>query len=119
MTAHDKVRELIRKAIYEWVKQNFGESEADDPSWDIDALADEISHAKLMNPIYHIIQHEYTKEDVKNAAEGMGREDELTDDDIEFIAERFEDEHDMNFSDSGQYENLISNYLDYEKGEQC
>lgn len=119
MTAHDKVRELIRKVIYEWVKQNFGESEADDPSWDIDALADEISNAKLMNPIYHIIQHEYTKEDIWNAAESMDEVDKLTDEDVEYLAERFEDEHDMNFSDISQYENLIDNYLTYEKGEQC
>lgn len=30
------------KIIYQWVKRNFGESEADDPSWNIKALADYI-----------------------------------------------------------------------------
>lgn len=29
----------IEKIIYKWVKENFGESEANDPSWNIKALA--------------------------------------------------------------------------------
>ena len=118
MTAHEKVRELIKQTIYEWVKQNFGESEADDPSWDSDALADEVSHAKLMNQIYQIIRHEYTKQDVRNVIDSMGQEENLNEEDIDFIAERFEDEHDMDFSDSRQYEQLISDYLHYEKGKE-
>ena len=32
----------IKKIIYNWVKENFGESEADDPSWNIELLAGEI-----------------------------------------------------------------------------
>lgn len=32
----------IQKIIYNWVKENFGESEADDPSWNIELLAREI-----------------------------------------------------------------------------
>lgn len=32
----------IEKIIYNWVKENFGESEADDPSWNIQLLAKEI-----------------------------------------------------------------------------
>lgn len=32
----------IEKIIYNWVKENFGESEADDPSWNIDLLAKHI-----------------------------------------------------------------------------
>lgn len=31
-----------QKIIYNWVKNNFGESEADDPSWNIEALADHL-----------------------------------------------------------------------------
>ena len=33
----------LAKSIKEWVKYNFGESEADDPSWDINALAHHLS----------------------------------------------------------------------------
>ena len=29
------VEEEFKKFLYEWVKKNFGESEADDPSWSI------------------------------------------------------------------------------------
>lgn len=32
----------MNKIIYEWVKENYGESEADNPSWDIEALAKHI-----------------------------------------------------------------------------
>lgn len=35
--------------IYDWVKQNFGQPEADDPSWDITALADHLGDADI-NP---------------------------------------------------------------------
>lgn len=29
----------IEELIYEWVRENFGQSEADDPSWNIEELA--------------------------------------------------------------------------------
>ena len=32
----------MKKIIYEWVKENSGESEADNPSWDIEVLAKHI-----------------------------------------------------------------------------
>ena len=32
----------MKKIIYKWVKENYGESEADNPSWDIDLLAEHI-----------------------------------------------------------------------------
>lgn len=38
--AHKRERCVrIAKSIYDWVKDNFGESEADDPSWNIQLLA--------------------------------------------------------------------------------
>lgn len=33
--------------IYKWVADNFGQSEADDPSWNIEALADHISKSDI------------------------------------------------------------------------
>ena len=33
---------IVEKTIYNWVLQNFGQSEALDPSWNIKALAEEI-----------------------------------------------------------------------------
>lgn len=35
------------EAIYEWVAENFGQSEADDPSWSIEALADHLSKTDI------------------------------------------------------------------------
>lgn len=34
----------LDKIIYEWVKRNYGESEAQDPSWSIAELANEIAN---------------------------------------------------------------------------
>lgn len=36
-------KERIKNTIYEWVKDNYGEAEANDPSWDIDGLAEAIN----------------------------------------------------------------------------
>ena len=33
-------QQIISHLIFEWVKQNFGQSEADDPSWNINYLAE-------------------------------------------------------------------------------
>lgn len=33
----------VERMIYTWVKANFGESEANDPSWDISSLAEAIN----------------------------------------------------------------------------
>lgn len=52
--------------IYDWVAKNFGESEADDPSWDIDALADELNNH--FHEMYWQQELEYLKEDVDNYA---------------------------------------------------
>lgn len=58
------MKEQFEKLIYNWVKQNFGESEADDPSWSIEALADEL--AKHQHEFYWQQELEYLKEDVEN-----------------------------------------------------
>ena len=38
------IEEEFNKFLYEWVKKNFGESEADDPSWSIEALAHDLAN---------------------------------------------------------------------------
>lgn len=37
----------IEKTIYDWVFDNFGESEANDPSWNIGSLANELNSLTL------------------------------------------------------------------------
>ena len=37
------IEQEFNKFLHEWVKKNFGESEADDPSWSIEALAHDLA----------------------------------------------------------------------------
>lgn len=69
------------EAIYEWVKDNFGQSEADDPSWSIEALADRLSktdikpdelNASTKNAVYDELREHFLEEDIKNIAEKRG-----------------------------------------------
>lgn len=69
MTLQEEIKKKIGETIYEWVKQNFGESEADDPSWNIEALAEELSKSSLIHDIYRAIELDYLKEDVEYYAE--------------------------------------------------
>ncbi|MGF2565649.1 hypothetical protein ACQUWZ_27785, partial [Ralstonia pseudosolanacearum] len=40
----DEIEKKIYDYIYKWVAENFGENEAEDPSWNIDALATELNN---------------------------------------------------------------------------
>ena len=57
----EKLQDFYEKTIYEWVKNNFGESEADDPSWNISMLAEELAskYTETMGIIVDI-QKDYT-----------------------------------------------------------
>ena len=63
------MKEQFKDIIYNWVKQNFGESEADDPSWSIEALAEEL--AKHQHEFYWQQELEYLKQDVENYLDGL------------------------------------------------
>ena len=43
------VAKLIEKKLYEYVKINYGESEANDPSWNIEDIASELAKGTLKN----------------------------------------------------------------------
>lgn len=62
----DKYKEIIGR----WVRENFGDSEADDPGWNIDALAEELD--KHFHEMYWEQELNYIKEDVENYAEEHG-----------------------------------------------
>lgn len=61
------VEKEFNKFLYEWVKKNFGESEADDPSWSIKALAHDLAseYVKIKNQE----ELEWIKEDIETVAE--------------------------------------------------
>lgn len=56
----------ITKIIYDWVGKNFGTQEAEDPSWNIEALAHEIYNH--FHELYWQQELEYLKEDVDTYA---------------------------------------------------
>ena len=73
------VEEEYKKFLYEWVKKNFGQSEADDPSWSIEALA-------------HDLREEYIK--IKER-----EETEWVKEDVEYVAKN----HDIKLTDKQAY----------------
>ena len=69
------------EAIYEWVAENYGQSEADDPSWSIEALADHLSktdikpdelNAYTKSNVYGTLDQHYVEEDVERYASDYG-----------------------------------------------
>lgn len=84
------------QAIYEWVKQNFGESEADEPSWSIEALADYLNKTDIKPDelsantqwlAYDKLKEHFLEEDIKSVAEQRGLT--LSKVDIETIKHRY------------------------------
>ena len=83
------MKEQFKNIIYNWVKENFGESEADDPSWNIDALAGELN--KHFYELYYKQELEFLKQDVENYindSEIDGKKIELTEKQKYAIAEK-------------------------------
>lgn len=69
------------EAIYEWVKDNFGQSEADDPSWNIEALADHLNNTDIkpdeLNTntkwfVYDKLREWNLEQDIDQVAESKG-----------------------------------------------
>lgn len=67
--------------IYDWVAENFGESEAEDPSWSIEALAKHLSESDIKpeelsaytkSNVYSTLDQSYVEQDVADYAERMG-----------------------------------------------
>lgn len=82
--------------IYKWVADNFGQSEADDPSWSIEALADHLSksdispdelnaHTKWL--AFDKVREFNLEQDIKQVAEDRGMT--LSKVDIETIKHRY------------------------------
>ena len=79
------VEEEFKKFLYEWVKKNFGESEADDPSWDIEALAHDLREEYIK--IKEREELEWAKEDVEYVANNL--DIELTDKQAYAVAQEY------------------------------
>ena len=83
----EEIERLINNNIYEWVKKNFGESEADDPSWSIEALAHDLAKGQLAFDIYKTVEREFLRDDCDMVAEGM--EVKLTDKEREVVVDDY------------------------------
>lgn len=104
------IEEELKKFIYEWVKKNFGESEADDPSWSIEALAKDLS-----DEFYKLKEKqeiEYIKEDIAYVAENM-LDIKLTDKQLGLIA----DEYRYSEAYCAMDEDAIKYFIETYKGE--
>lgn len=67
--------------IYKWVAENFGQSEADDPSWNIEALADHLSktdikpdelNANTQWLVYDKLKEHFLEDDIEQLAKDKG-----------------------------------------------
>ena len=47
MELNDKLFNFFNKEIYKWVAKNFGTQEAEDPSWNIEALSAHLASVLL------------------------------------------------------------------------
>ena len=62
----EEIEKLIHDAILKWVGKNYGTQEMEDPSWSVEALAEEL--AKHQHEFYWRQELEYLKEDVEHYA---------------------------------------------------
>ena len=83
----EQVAKILEKNIYDWVAKNFGQSEADDPSWNIKAMAKDLAQGMLKFEVYRAVEREYLREDCKMIAEQNNIE--LSEYDIEWVVDEF------------------------------
>lgn len=65
----EQINDKIKAIIHNWVGKNFGTQEAEDPSWDIEALAEELG--RHFHELYWEQELQYLKEDVENYINGL------------------------------------------------
>lgn len=70
----EQMQKEIKDWLYQWVANNFGDAEADDPSWSIEAIAQDMAGSTLMNEIYRLMEHSFQRQDCEAVAEDMGVE---------------------------------------------
>ena len=75
----------LKKFLHEWVKKNFGESEADDPSWNIDDLAHALKEE--FDKINYKIETLNLKTDVEMVAED--NDVRLTDEQLGWVVDEY------------------------------
>ena len=92
MDNQDELYNHIKNIIYKWVAKNFGTQEAEDPSWSIEALAEEIYFHRW--EIYEAVREDCTIEDIERIAEDKGVK--LTKDQVNLALHRYSKTDDYN-----------------------
>lgn len=82
--------------IHKWVADNFGQSEADDPSWNIEALAKHLSESDIhpdelsaitKSRVYEVLDQHYVEEDVEYYAKEV-KNINLTEQQVRNVADK-------------------------------
>ena len=106
-----KTGKEIERIITAWVKKSYGENEAENPSWDIKALAEELDHN--VYHIHHDIEFENELENVKLIAEYEGIE--LTEQEAKDATNEYMISNEYRSLD--QSWDIIKHYIEEVKGE--
>ena len=79
------LQEEYQKTIYNWVAENFGESEAEDPSWDIKSLAEVIAKKHMQ------LHEEMIRTDLSGAIAGIAEDNgiKLTDKELDAVVDDY------------------------------
>jgi hypothetical protein len=104
------IEEEFKEFLTEWVKKNYGESEADEPSWSIEALAHDLADKFWkVKEQYDLIN---ITDDVKYVAENNGIE--LTEKQAQAVADKYR------FSDAycAMDEESLLYYIEEYKGDE-
>lgn len=106
----NEIEKALHKAIYNWVANNFGESEAEDPSWSIEALANDLAHDPVIYDIQQLVEREYRRQDMQTIADEMHVE--LTEQEQAVCLDEFMESEDYMDRMSATWENIIEHTIE-------
>lgn len=79
------IEERLKKVLKRWVKDMYGESEAEDPSWDIGGLARFLAYE--FHKIEYDVETLNITDDVKEVA--FDNDVELTDEELKLVVDQY------------------------------
>lgn len=88
MNKMNNLKDAIEDIIKRWVRDNYGESEVENPSWNIEELANEL--VRNTTALHWIVEEIYAMEDVTDIAEA--NDIKLTPSQVRKIAKNFMDD---------------------------
>ena len=83
----EKLEDLIKAWLMNWMKDNFGQSELVSHTSTIEAMARDMAHSTLMNDIHQVVEQGWQRLDCEDVADEMGVE--LTEAQKDVIVDEF------------------------------